>query len=182
MFAQETAPSRCDPAAGPVTIRHTQRDSCLAKPAGLSKANSLFRHSRWDALLVVLAAAHAGTLLFRPTLLLIALGMWWNSNTIAHYFVHLPFFRLRLFNRCFSVFLSMVLGVPQRLWRERHLAHHAARHWRFQFSGQLLLETGCVIGLWTWMVWHGPRFFWGTYLPGWLLGLGLCQLQGHYEH
>jgi hypothetical protein len=27
-----------------------------------------------------------------------------------------------------------------------------------------------------------PRFFLVTYLPGYLLGLGLCYVQGHYEH
>ena len=57
---------------------------------------------------------------------MIAIGVWWNSNTIAHNFIHRPFFRSRRFNALFSAYLSVLLGIPQVLWRDRHLAHFAA--------------------------------------------------------
>ena len=83
-----------------------------------------FRHSRWDALLVFLALAHGALLLARPSIPLIAVALWWNANTISHNFIHLPFFRSRALNRLFSWYLTALLGIPQTLWRERHLAHH----------------------------------------------------------
>jgi hypothetical protein len=108
--------------------------------------------------------------------------MWWTANTVAHNFIHLPFFRPRPANRAFSVYLSLLLGLPQTIWRDRHLAHHADRPWRFRWSGQLALELSAVAALW--IVWAslGPRLFLGTWLAGWIGGLILCQLQGHFEH
>src|SRR6185436_17909621 len=85
---------------------------------------ALLRHSRWDAVLVALSFAHGLLLLFAPSILLIGIGLWWSTNTIGHNFIHLPFFRSRRFNRLFSLYLTAVTGVPQTLWRDRHLAHH----------------------------------------------------------
>src|SRR5687768_5588521 len=89
----------------------------------------VLRHSRWDALLVGLAALHGAVLLLTASPVLIAVGMWWNANTIAHNFIHRPFFASRWLNRLFSFYLSLVLGIPQTIWRSRHLAHHADRPW-----------------------------------------------------
>ena len=59
----------------------------------------VLRYSRWDALLVALALAQGGlfALTFRGALALpvVALGLWWNCNTVAHCFIHRPFFRAR---------------------------------------------------------------------------------------
>ncbi|PYK57296.1 MAG: hypothetical protein DME21_17640, partial [Verrucomicrobia bacterium] len=93
------------------------------KPA--PRTNGVLRHSPWDALFVALAVVHGIVLLAFPSIPLIALGLWWNANTISHNFIHLPFFRARSLNMVFSAFESLVLGIPQRLWRDRHLAHHA---------------------------------------------------------
>jgi len=112
----------------------------------------------------------------------IAIGVWWTSNTIAHHFIHRPFFRSGSMNRLFSAALSLLLGIPQTLWRDRHLAHHAERAWRLHLSRRLAIETALVIGLWTALAAVHPRFFWLTYVPGYLAGLGLCALQGHWEH
>ena len=87
----------------------------------------LFRYGPSDALFVLLAAVHGAALLAFPSLLLVALGLWWNSNTISHNFIHRPFFRRGLPNRALSLYLTLVLGYPQELWRRRHLAHHAGR-------------------------------------------------------
>src|ERR1043166_661952 len=141
-----------------------------------------FRHSRWDAVLVSLAVLHGIVLLRWPSIPLIALGFWWNSNTIAHYFIHLPFFRQRFWNHCFSAFQTLLLGVPQRLWRDRHLAHHADVRWRLRWSRQLACEAGLVLMLWTFLLVLAPKFFLTVYVPGYVLGLCLCFLQGHFEH
>ncbi|HMJ88712.1 MAG TPA: fatty acid desaturase, partial [Candidatus Acidoferrum sp.] len=139
-------------------------------------------HSRSDAWLVSLAFLHGIALLTWPSIFLIAAGIWWNSNTIAHYFIHLPFFKQRGWNRVFSAYQSLLLGVPQRLWRERHLAHHADARCLFRWSKQFIFEAGLVIALWTVLLVIAPKFFLVVYIPGYVLGLCLCILQGYYEH
>jgi hypothetical protein len=135
-----------------------------------------------DAPLVALAGLHAVILIAWPSLPVIALGMWWNSNTIAHNFIHRPFFRARSANVLFSACLSALLGIPQTLWRERHLAHHAGVTFRLRPSPRLAAETALLLTLWIALAALSPRFFLAVYLPGYLLGLALCSLQGHYEH
>ena len=141
---------------------------------------SVLKHSHWDALFIALALAHGLALLAFPSIPLIAVGFWWNANTIAHNFIHRPFFRSRRLNALFSAVESVVLGVPQRLWRDRHLAQHGGRRWRW--SRQLAWETGLVLSLAYGLASRAPEFFLTVYLPGWLIGLALCQLQGHFEH
>jgi len=156
----------------------------------------ILRHSSWDALLVGLALLHGALLVLMPSVLLIALGLWWNANTISHNFVHLPFFRSRAANVLFAGYLSLLLGFPQSLWAARHLAHHrlgkkteklkterlksisAFQH----FSVSIFTQSALVLALWAVLFALAPKFFLGVYLPGWLLGLGLCQLQGRFEH
>src|SRR3989442_7293911 len=67
--------------------------------------------ARWDALFVALAMAHGVWLWARPSMALIALGLWWNANTISHNFIHRPFFRARAWNTLFSGYLSLLLGI-----------------------------------------------------------------------
>jgi hypothetical protein len=142
----------------------------------------VLRHSRRDALLVLLAFAHGAVLLTAPSAPVVAIALWWNANTVAHNFIHLPFFRARALNRVFSAYLSLLLGLPQTLWRDRHLAHHADRRWRLRWSRRLVFEAVLVLALWIVIALTGPEFFFGTWLPGWLGGLLLCSLQGRYEH
>src|SRR5262249_8116199 len=137
-----------------------------------------------DALLVALALVHGGLLLAWPSIALIATGMWWNANTISHNFIHRPFFRSRALNEAFSWYLTLVLGFPQSLWRIRHLEHHSSRS-EPQSEGQLtpsLIEFALLFLLWGAMMSFSPHFALTVYLPGYLIGLGLCALQGHYEH
>src|SRR5207247_234818 len=47
---------------------------------------------------------------------------------------------------------------------------------------QLAWETGLVLSLGCGLLARAPEFFLTVYLPGWLIGLALCQLQGHFEH
>jgi hypothetical protein len=131
---------------------------------------------------VGLSFAHAAALLLAPSIPVVAIGLWWSANTVAHNFIHRPFFRARALNRAYSAYLSVVLGFPQRLWRDRHLAHHGGRRLRLRWSVQLAVETVLVLAVWTTMAMLAPRLFLTVYVPGWLLGLALCQVHGHYEH
>ncbi|HKS36197.1 MAG TPA: fatty acid desaturase [Verrucomicrobiae bacterium] len=153
------------------TARETDRET-----------RSVLRHGAWDVLFVGLALAHGALLLSVPSIPLIGIGLWWNANTISHNFIHRPFFRSRVLNAAFSCCLSLVLGLPQHLWRERHLAHHADKPWRWRWSNQLVVELALVAGLWIALMVLAPLFLITVYLPGLLLGLALCQLQGHFEH
>jgi hypothetical protein len=123
---------------------------------------------------------------------IIAMALWWNANTISHNFIHRPFFRTRAMNAAFSLYLSLLLGFPQSLWRARHLAHHFAYHpdhhlehdgargWRgLRFES---LDFVAALAPWGAMLVFAPRFVLTVYLPGYLCGLGLCALQGRYEH
>jgi hypothetical protein len=142
----------------------------------------VLRHSRRDALLVVLAFAHGAVLLALPCLPVVALGLWWNSNTIAHNAIHNPFFRSPRLNAAFALYESVLLGVPQSVWRGRHLAHHAGTTWRPRLTRRLVLETMLVLTLWAVLLVGWPAFFLTAYAPGYLLGLALCWLHGHFEH
>jgi hypothetical protein len=143
---------------------------------------SVLRHPAHDGLFIALSFVHAGLLLSVPSIPLVAIGLWWSANTIAHNFIHLPFFHRRALNRLFSMFLSLLIGVPQSLWRARHLSHHAGATRAVRWTRVMTYETLLVIAFWTAWAALSPRSFLTIYLPGWLIGLGLCQLQGHYEH
>jgi len=136
----------------------------------------------WDALLVALAGLHGVVVLSAASIPLIGVGVWWNANTISHNFIHRPFFRNAALRALFSAYLSVLLGIPQALWRERHLAHHEGGEWRFRPTIQILIEIGLVFGLWTTLAFTNPRFLLFTCLPAYGIGLALCGLQGHYEH
>jgi hypothetical protein len=136
----------------------------------------------WDRLMAALALVQGAVFVAVPWAPMFALGVWWNSNTIAHNFLHRPFFRSRAANRIFAAYLSMLLGIPQRLWKERHLAHHAGVCWRPRLSLELCIQTALVLALWCGMAAGAPRFFARAYLPGYLAGLALCWLHGYYEH
>lgn len=154
-----------------------QMDAALAV-----RPKSLLRHSPWDAILVGLSAAHAAALVTVPSIPLVAIALWWNANTIAHNFIHTPYFRSRALNAGFSIFLSVVQGVPQTLWRHRHLAHHAGRDRTFTWTRAFAAELGAILAIWAIALATAPDTFIGTYLPGYAVGLVLCSLQGHFEH
>lgn len=142
----------------------------------------LLRNQSSDAPLVALAALHAAVLWFYPTMATVALGLWWNSNTVSHNFIHRPFFCRRGGNTLFSGFLTLILGFPQELWRQRHLAHHREQRPRLLFNRQLVVELALVAALWGALAASAPGFLVMVYLPGFLLGQALCALHGYYEH
>src|SRR5438093_5528432 len=108
----------------------------------------------------------------------IAIGVWWNANTVSHLFIHRPFFRSRSANAAFAVFLSAVMGFPQSVWRDRHMAHHAGRAYRFRMSGETRLQVAVVLALWIAACVIAPGFFVATYVPGYLGALLLCAFYG----
>jgi len=159
---------------------------------------SPWRHSRRDARVVALPLLLG---LLAPTLpwlaghglwgmslatCALALAVWWQSNTVAHVHLHTPVFRSRAYNRGFSLALSLLTGVPQTVWRARHLAHHRGeappRLGALRLGLQGSLELGLLAHLWLLLGLLAPAFLLGVYLPGLLLGLGLCALQGRGEH
>jgi hypothetical protein len=155
--------------------------STSARPTA-ALSSGVWRHSTRDALFVALAVAHGALLIAVPSAPLVALLLWWNANTVSHNFIHLPFFRSRRANALFSTFLSAMLGLPQTLWRDRHVAHHAGHAWRWRWSVQLGADTVAAALVWFVAARQGADFFLRTWLAGWLGGLALCQLQGYFEH
>lgn len=145
-------------------------------------STGVLRHSRSDGLLVALSFVHAALLLTIPSSPLIAVGLWWNANTISHNFVHLPFFRPPVLNKLYSIHLTLLLGIPQSIWRQRHLRHHSGRNRTFRWTPAGCMETGMIAVLWIGLASNDPAFFTGVFLPGYLAGLGLCHIQGHFEH
>ena len=153
----------------------------MASVAWQHPRTGIWRFSPSDARLVALAALHAAILVVWPVAPVIAVGVWWNSNTIAHNFIHRPFFRSTGMNHLFSAALSVLLGVPQALWRERHLAHHAGGPWRLRIP-TMVSETAlivCLLG----RRWRGCGRVSSCWLSSWIsAGLVLCAMQGHWEH
>ncbi|MBM3833923.1 MAG: hypothetical protein FJ403_11765 [Verrucomicrobia bacterium] len=84
---------RVDGTAGAVKERSTFHESFQRPSQGI------LRHSPQDALFILLALLLGAILTTQPSALPIGLGLWWNANTIAHNFIHLPFFRRRCWNR-----------------------------------------------------------------------------------
>jgi len=142
----------------------------------------LGREATSDVLLIALAAAHGVLLLVWPVAAIVAVGVWWTSNTIAHNFIHRPFFRSRSANQLFALYLSVLLGIPHALWRDRHLAHHAGREAHLRWSLDLAMQVIAVLALWSTLAVTTPAFFAGVYMPGYAAGLILCALHGYYEH
>src|SRR5215472_9147309 len=102
--------------------------------------NGVWQLSRRDSVLVSLTALHAAVLVAWPIAPVIGLGVWWNSNTIAHNFIHRPFFRSGMINRLSPPALCFLLGSPQTLGGERLLPNPAKVPGRFPFSPNFLFE------------------------------------------
>jgi hypothetical protein len=142
----------------------------------------VFRHSYQDGYLVGLSLLHLIALVIAPSIPLIAVGVWWNSNTISHHFLHLPFFGSNRLNRAYSLYLTALLGIPQSVWKERHHAHHRGLASRPRWTSAIATEIVLLGVLYSLLVLLAPRFFLTVYLPGIAMGLVLCYLHGYFEH
>ena len=154
--------------------------------ATMTASTGVLRHSRSDGVLVVFVLSARGLLMVFPSSPLIALGLWWNANTISHNFVHLPFFRSPVLNRLYSIYLTLLLGIPHSIWRERHLRHHS-EHERRPNSMDVdgpggKCEIGMIAVLWIGAGGDRSEVFCRGLSAGYLVGLGLCHMQGYFEH
>lgn len=136
---------------------------------------------RRDRLAVLLTLLPAAALLAAPWPLL-AVAIWWLGNTVAHHAVHRRTFRPAWLQAAFALWLSLLLGVPQQLWRERHLAHHAGRPHRWCGSRGLLVQSAALLVAHALALWLGPAWWVTVWLPGFVAGMTLAALHGHFEH
>ena len=160
-----------------------------------SRAKSLSTSS-WDQPVFAAALLHGAVvtaaLIVAPRLgavgraalaLALGLAMNWCANTVSHIHLHRPLFRGPAANRLFSAYLSVLLAVPQRWWKLRHLHHHRLvdpeRPPRLGAEG--ITEIALVIGALALLAALAPALL-GVVLPALAIGFGLCALQGHAEH
>jgi len=93
--------------------------------------------SPWDGVAVALGVLHGGLVValivafpwlsgpvFVVLALLYAVSIAWSIHSVAHNFIHNPFFSVPILNRAFSLLLSLTLGYSQGLSRNLHLRHH----------------------------------------------------------
>lgn len=170
--------------------------AALAAPRRRGAGVGLFRCTPLDGILVGISLAQGGALALLVAAppgsavgralcaLALATALWWSANTVCHNHIHNPLFHARWLNRLFSLYLSLILAVPQGLWRARHLWHHAGEPpgGRRPLTAWGRLEVALVAALALGLLVLAPRLFLLTYLPGYLLGMGLCSLQGRGEH
>jgi fatty acid desaturase len=111
----------------------------------------MFKTSAWDALPAALAVVQLGLamLLFVAWpqlgwgarigwLLLYAFSVGWNLNSIAHNFIHNPFFTAPWMNRLMSLVITLALLSPQTMYRYVHLKHHAGNADRPDAKGETI--------------------------------------------
>jgi fatty acid desaturase len=116
------------------------QDAALAaREAGLQRHHGIvFAYSTWDAVPVALGLLHfAGVVVLALSFsrlswpvaiacaLLYSVSISWNINSVAHNFIHNPFFIAPAANRAFSFLLSVTLGFSQEMYRFIHLRHHS---------------------------------------------------------
>src|SRR5262249_5212145 len=147
-------------------LTRTQFGTTCSVKGTLSGARGILRQGPPDAVLLLLSFVHGVLLLVAPTPPVIAVLLWWNSNTIAHYFLHKPFFKPPRLNSLFGLYLSALLGIPQSAWRDLHLAHHLGEAPRVKIPHQLMAEIALVALLWGSLLALAPWFFLTDYVPG----------------
>lgn len=138
-----------------------------------------------DRLAVLLSAAPVVVLASSGSPWLVGLAIWWLGNTVAHHATHRRLFRDARVERAFGLWLTLGLGVPQRLWQRRHLAHHADRRrlWRgLRWDGRLAVEAALLGLAWRVALTWWPAWCLAVYAPGLVFGLVLAALHGHFEH
>jgi fatty acid desaturase len=110
----------------------------MAGPSSIASQRQLFRVSTADALPAGLAIVQLALVVaFYAAwphlswgarigwLLVYAFSVGWNLNSIAHNFIHNPFFKSPRLNRLMSLVITLALVSPQTMYRYVHLKHHA---------------------------------------------------------
>jgi len=101
------------------------------------RAKGLFAWTTWDVAPVLAGFAHVAFVVWivagfgeRPwwANLICGLGFAyaasWNINSVAHNFIHTPYFRSAALNNAFSLVESLALFTPQKFYAWVHLRHH----------------------------------------------------------
>lgn len=97
----------------------------------------IFKYSTKDAYFVILALGNLALLIFATLsfgkidiwqsvllILLLCFAVTTNYQTVAHNFLHNPFFVSKKLNGLFSLVNTMILGVSQTLYQMHHMHHH----------------------------------------------------------
>lgn len=118
-------------------------------PAG--QRPGVFRHSAWDAVPAALALGHLAALLAFfiawPDLgwgwriagaAAYAFAIGWNQDSVAHNFIHNPFFASPTLNRLMEFVLTLENGAPQTMYRWVHMRHHAGNSDRPGADGETI--------------------------------------------
>ena len=107
-------------------------------PPAAPKPDTVFRYSAWDAVPALLVVIHLAlivafmaawdqlswTMRFAGGLAY-AFAIGWNQDSVAHNFIHNPFFKSRLLNRITEYALTLENGIPQTMYAYVHMLHHA---------------------------------------------------------
>jgi fatty acid desaturase len=121
------------------------------EPRARRGATRLFRYTYWDGAPVLMLAAHLALLvafffawphLAWPARLagaaLYGLAIGWSQDSVAHNFIHNPFFVSRRLNRLVAFALTLVNGAPQTMYAYVHMRHHAGNSDRRDAQGQTI--------------------------------------------
>lgn len=115
------------------------------------RARRVFRYTAWDAIPAALAFGHLALLavcfvawpqLSWPARLacaaVYAFAIGWSQDSVAHNFIHNPFFVSRALNRLTSYALTLANGTPQTMYAYVHMRHHAGNSDRPDAAGETI--------------------------------------------
>jgi fatty acid desaturase len=105
-------------------------------------------HSWWDAVPITMGLGHLLAVIalvasfralpwwiFLSLALLYSISLSWSINSIAHNFIHNPYFVSPVLNRAFSLLLSVTIGFSQVMYHYIHMRHHAGNMDRQDANG-----------------------------------------------
>jgi fatty acid desaturase len=139
------------------TIRNVAALAPPEKPAQAQTAARtkrrawVFRSTAWDIVPVALLIAHVAALIWLfvawhdlswgarlGDAALYALAIGWSLDSVAHNFIHNPFFLWNPLNRGIAYALTIVNGVPQTMYDFVHMKHHAGNSDRKGADGKTI--------------------------------------------
>lgn len=107
--------------------RYTWRDGITLSVTLLQFGLNFWLAATWESRTLL------QNLLFFPLCLFL---FWYNGLVASHNFVHTPWFKSDLLNRCYMVLNSINIGLPQVHYYHEHLQHHRYGNDRQDQAGQ----------------------------------------------